>query len=85
MKTTIPVKQAYHWFDEEITVQIKDVDGELLECNHAGKYQDQLDYGHASYEKCDWVDDWHNSWVCDKCDWTEYIEPEEPEYERDEY
>ena len=62
-------------YAEEITVVVND------ECNHAGMYEEELDYGYASYEKCDWVDDMRNSWVCDKCDWSEMIEPDEPEYD----
>lgn len=75
---TIEVKAPYS-YEEDVTVVVND------ECNHAGKYEEELDYGYADRNICDWVDDWHNSWVCDKCEWTEFIEPEEPEYERDDW
>jgi len=73
--TTILVKSdTTFWFSgDPITVQILDDAGDVLECNHAGAEEEELDYGYADSNKCDWVDDWHNSMVCDKCDWSEII------------
>ena len=72
--TTIAI-EAPSDYGTDLSVVVND------ECNHAGAYEDELDYGYASYEKCDWVDDWRWSRVCDKCDWSEIIEPEELDYE----
>jgi len=56
---------------EDITVVVNG------KCNHAGKYEEDLDYGYASTNRSDWIDIWQNTWVCDKCDWTKLIEVEE--------
>lgn len=82
---TIQVKTSYE-YAEPVTVQVGYTeDGEFIldECDHAGATEEMLDYGYASYEKCDWVDDEMNTLVCDKCEYQEIIEPQEPEYERE--
>lgn len=77
------------WFDVyDITVQILDDNGDLLECNHAGAELEEVDYGglrHDSVGDLDWFDDIHKALVCDKCEHVEDIEPDEPDYDRDEY
>lgn len=68
--------QAERDYGTDISVVVND------ECNHAGATEEELDYGYANRYICDWVDDWRWSKVCDKCDWSEIIEPEEPDYDR---
>lgn len=74
----IKVKTTYD-HGEDITVQVGYTQaGEFVLdfCNHAGAVIEEIDYGYASYEKADWVDDFSNSLVCDKCEYTAFIEPE---------
>lgn len=65
--------QSYS-YTEPVTLKIND------ECNHAGAYEQELDYGYPDRYISDWVDDWRLSLVCNRCDWTEIIE-REPDYE----
>lgn len=48
--------------EEPVTITIDD------ECNHAGADYEDIDFGYASYEHADWIDDWRTVLVCDKCD-----------------
>lgn len=85
----IEVKSGLSMFSEQdITVQILDENGDLLECNHAGSEEDDVDYGglsHDSVGDLDWFDDWRKALVCDKCGHIQDLEPYEPDYDRDEY
>ena len=85
----IDVKMDSAWFNTyDITVQIIDDQGDLLECNHAGSEVDDVDYGTLTYDRfgdMDWHDNWQKALVCDKCGHIEDIEPEERDYDRDEY
>ena len=60
-------------YGDPVTVVVND------ECNHAGAYEDELDYGYANANIGDWVDDWHLSRICDRddCDWSEMIESDD--------
>lgn len=69
--TTIRVKQPYS-FPEAITVQVKDEDGEVIECNHAGAEAEALEFTvHSSYDGGAYTapDDSRSETVqvCDKC------------------
>lgn len=82
---TVNVKSDRYDYGYDITVQTGYVeDGEFIleECNHAGATEEMLDYGYASYELCDWVDDERLTLVCDKdnCEYQELIESE-PDYD----
>lgn len=72
---TIEVKAPYS-YGEYITVQVFE-DEVLVFCNHAGADVEEVDYGYADANKCDYVDDWRNSMVCDKCDNVEQLINEE--------
>lgn len=54
-------------YAEPVTVQAFE-DEVLVYCNHAGADVLEVDFGFANSNTCDWVDDWHDMLVCDKCD-----------------
>lgn len=88
--TNIEVKAPYD-YGTDITVQVGyEEEGEFVLdfCNHAGADTEEVDYGGLRYDRVgdlDWFDDMRPALVCDKCGEVIDIEPDEPDYERDEY
>lgn len=64
--TPIRVKAPYT-FPEAITVQVKDEDGEVLECNHAGAEEQTYYNDRYSYDLEDVLQDEYKALTCDKC------------------
>ena len=56
---SINISQVYS--EELVTVVVNDL------CNHAGAEIESVDFGYASYEQADWIDDIQDVLVCDKC------------------
>lgn len=70
-RTQIEVKKIFT-YTEYITVQIKDEDGELIECNHAGAESEPMEFvAYTSYDGGAYTapDDsrTEDTLVCDKC------------------
>jgi hypothetical protein len=85
---TINVKAPYS-YPEAISIQWVDENGDLLECDHAGAEIEYLDYAKSSF----WADagiyvnddsETLPTLVC-KCGFEEIQEPDEPDYEREDY
>lgn len=72
----INIKQQYQ-YPEPITVQVgyyEDNQFILENCNHAGADILEVDSGYSDPIQCDYIDDWHDSLVCDKCNDIERLE-----------
>ncbi len=59
----IAVRQDTSEIETLIAVKVDDI------CLHNGDWNiEDVDYGYASYEKCDWVDDIRPTYICATCD-----------------
>ena len=51
-----------------------------FDCNHSGAELQEVDYGYLSHEQQDWMDDFKEVLICDKCDAIYNNETDEWEY-----
>ena len=60
--------------EQDITITWVDENGDILECNHAGSTVETLDCGYPDMVRGDWVEDLGDFKVCDKCEYSKFIE-----------